>query len=386
MPPRQRAYINPKLLVWGREQSSLTLEAAARRIHVSPEKLLAWESDADKPTIKQLRKAARVYHLSLAIFYLQEPPWLYQPIRDYRRIFGAAQETLSPELAIEIRQAHDRRDVAAELYAELEETPPDFGLRISAGDDPETVGEQIRGYIGVQLETQRRWRDSSVAFREWRLAFERRGILVFQASGIDLDEMRGFSIGDSHLPVIVVNRTDAYAARVFTLIHEVAHLGLRDVGLCNLAETGSQSRELQRIETFCNRVAGAALVPRAALLGHGEVADHPGTRWAPKELDPIAREFKVSRQVIIRRLLTLGRTNQAAYDVAMEAMYEEFRSIPRRAGGFLAPPENTLSLVGRLYTKLALSAYHQNRIGPAALSDFLGVRLKHLPALEQIAV
>src|SRR5258706_1207841 len=112
MPPRQRAHVNPRLLIWGREQSNLTVAAAARRLGVKTERLQSWESGADKPSIKQARKAARVYHLSLAVFFLQDPPWQYQPIRDYRRFVGAAERVLSPELVLELRLATSRSAVA----------------------------------------------------------------------------------------------------------------------------------------------------------------------------------------------------------------------------------------------------------------------------------
>lgn len=379
----QRAHIKPELLVWGREQSGLTVSAAAAKLQVAPDRLGAWERGDEEPSIGQLRNAARVYHLALAVFYLPSPPWRYQPIRDYRKLPSAGEPAVSPGLVLEIRRAYDRRDVVRELLATLDEPIPRFRLRASLEDDPEDLAERLRAHLGLTLERQRSWRDPSVAFRETRSLFEQAGVLVFQTTGIPVEEMRGFSIGDGALPVIVVNRSDAYAGRCFTLFHEYAHLALHETGICTLTEDHPRAKDTVRLETYCNHVAGAALVPKEALLAHAAVRDHRGMAWELPELDPLARVFQVSRQVIVRRLLILHRTNQPTYEALTRAMDEEFKSIPKREGGFVAPPTNVLSLVGRTYTGLALTAYYQQRITASTLSDVLGLRLRHLPALSR---
>jgi Zn-dependent peptidase ImmA (M78 family) len=379
----QRAHIKPELLVWARDQSRLTIQAAAAKLHVKPERLEAWERGQEEPTIRQLRNAAKVYHLTLAVFYLQSPPWLYQPIRDYRRLPSEAEAAISPELMLEIRRAYDRRDVVQELLATLDEEVPPFGLRASQSDDPEQLGLKIREYVHLTIEMQRGWRDPSIAFREARTLFERAGVLVFQTRGIPVEEMRGFSIGDSAIPVIVVNRADAPAGRQFTLFHEITHLALHSEGICDLSETGPRARDTRRLETLCNRVAGAGLVPRDLLLTIPSVRDHRGLSWDLPELQPLARVFQVSRQVILRRLLTLHRTNQATYDALMGRLDEEFKNLPKREPGFLSPPVNALSLVGRVYAGLALSAYYQQRITASTLSDVLGLRLRHVAELSR---
>ena len=45
-PARVRAVINPELLVWARETSGLSREAAAKKIGVKPDRLAAWEERA----------------------------------------------------------------------------------------------------------------------------------------------------------------------------------------------------------------------------------------------------------------------------------------------------------------------------------------------------
>ena len=63
--------------------------------------------------------------------------------------------------------------------------------------------------------------------------------------------MRGFSIAARLLPAIVLNIKDSPYARVFTLIHELAHVILQEEGVCELYE------DLGCVEVFCNAVAAS---------------------------------------------------------------------------------------------------------------------------------
>ncbi|MBT3302428.1 MAG: helix-turn-helix transcriptional regulator [Bacteroidetes bacterium] len=48
------AHINPEMLVWSRKTVKLTVELAAQKIGVKPEKLEAWEQGNAFPTVKRL--------------------------------------------------------------------------------------------------------------------------------------------------------------------------------------------------------------------------------------------------------------------------------------------------------------------------------------------
>ena len=85
--------------------------------------------------------------------------------------------------------------------------------------------------------------------------------------------MLGFSFAEPVLPVIAVNRKVRPNGQIFTLLHEFVHLMLRQSSICDIDEEPPRPPEEQRIEVFCNRVAGAALVPAGVLVraSHREV-------------------------------------------------------------------------------------------------------------------
>jgi Zn-dependent peptidase ImmA (M78 family) len=70
----------------------------------------------------------------------------------------------------------------------------------------------------------------------------------------------------------VTQIVEAESPRVFTLLHELAHVMLNEPGICDMHESDDSGTDL---EPFCNSVAGAALFPRTELLASGVVRQHP---------------------------------------------------------------------------------------------------------------
>src|SRR5271167_3242311 len=209
-----KALVKPPLLRWARDRAKVKLEDAAKAAHVSAERLEAWERDGsdDAPTLGQLRDLADKYHFPLAVFYLPEPPKDFAPLRDFRRLHDAEEEPISANLAFHIRSAYDRRELALELFQELDSEAQRFPLKATIRDDPEQVGRAIREFLKVDIESQQRAARQGRAFDFWRRRLEENDILVFLISGphwsVDLKEMRGFTIAMPELPVIVVNGRD----------------------------------------------------------------------------------------------------------------------------------------------------------------------------------
>src|SRR5205823_1090240 len=136
---------------------------------ITPERLTAWEAREQRPTFAQLRSLARIYKRPLAAFYLVEPPKRFEAMHDFRKVAEATDRITSPELTIEIRKAHDRREWALDLYDDLEEEPPQFETKVTLHEDSERTAEHVRELLGVTIEAQSSWRTQYEAFKQWRL-------------------------------------------------------------------------------------------------------------------------------------------------------------------------------------------------------------------------
>lgn len=381
--PRVEANPNPALLVWARKSAGLPVEAAAKKIGTPAARLTAWESGDRHPTFAQLRRLAEVYKRPLATFYLEEAPLSFQPMHDFRRVTAHGGMPQSPELTLEIRKAHDRREWALGLFREIESDPPQVEESITRDQDPETVAARVRQFLGVSLQQQTTWRDQYEAFREWRRLIEGAGILTFQATDVEVSEARGFSISDRPIPVVVANIKDAPRARIFTLLHEVAHILLNDGGICDLHE--AENDVSSRVEAFCNRVAGATLFPKLELLNTPTVRQHEkgDSSWSDKELADLSRQFGGSREAALVRLLSLGLTSTSFYRSKRDAFLKVYAEQRQQQKGFAPPHQVALSSAGPTFTGLVIESFNRERITASDVSDYLQIRLKHLAEVQR---
>lgn len=356
------------VLKWARESSTYTLLQAAAKLEIDAADLEEWEAGHSRPTIAKLREIANLYKRPLAVFYLREPPTTFQSIHDYRRL-PSAQSRQTPELALVVRSAHLLHQNALELAGLLEQDLPAIArLSSSEATDPEKVGSRIRELLGVDSQKQASWREDYAALRGWVNAIERIGVLVSQASGVEVEELRGLSAAHEKLPVILVNSKDSPRGRIFSLLHELGHILLRHGGMCNLA-----SNATDQDEAFCNAVAAAALMPRSTFLSDPEVerVRTPQHSWDPGSVRRLALLFTTSEEAVLRRLLTFDKITESYYK---KRRAELSALIPRESGGPVPIARKRLSELGRTYVSLALEAYDREVITTSDLSDFL--RLK----------
>ena len=380
------ALIQPNILIWARQYAYLPSEEAAKRIGIPSEKLLSWEDGSSLPTINQLHDIARVYHQPFAVFYLSIPPKpITLPIKDYRRLPGEGMPNISPELANEIRTAINRREISLDLSQEIGEPVPEFSLSLSINDPPDRSGEMIRKQLGITYEKQKNWRESRISFNNWRENLEKYGVLVFQSSQISLTVARGFSIGEYPLPVIVVNRKDTYTGRIFTLLHEFAHILLRTSGVCEVDPDVSLPPEEQKVEIFCNQIAAETLMPRSEFFSEYQHVLQSGsqTGLTDSKIEVIAMRFGISREAAVRRMLTLGLVTEKFYRDKRDQFLKQYQKTGK-SSGFVPPATDVISLAGKPYTRLVLGAFDTNKITSSDVSNFLGVRIKHLQEIGEI--
>jgi transcriptional regulator with XRE-family HTH domain len=131
MATRVKALIAPALITWARDTAGFSIAEAAERLKIGEDQLAAWESPDDEasPSIPQLRKLAALFKRPLAVFYLPEPPQKFEVMRDLRRLPGTGPRHFSPALQLEIRAATERRELALDLAADLDQKLPNFTLQ-----------------------------------------------------------------------------------------------------------------------------------------------------------------------------------------------------------------------------------------------------------------
>lgn len=376
--------VEPKVLVWARESVGLGIQEVAKRLPTSEDTVRKWESGQKRPTLVQLEKLARtIYKRPLAAFFLSEPPKEPPLPKDFRTLPSDKRKPFSPKTRLAIRRARRLQSLASELAKSLNRKIITEINRANLSDDPEVVAGRIRMQLGVEIQMQFSWKNEGEALNEWKKVIEKHGVFVFQLS-MALEETRGFSLTEGEFPTIVLNLRDAINGRIFSLFHEYGHLLLNDSGICDMGDQEYLSGEEKSIERFCNHFAGALLVPKDALINHELIKEVKfSLEQSDEVLKKLAGDFKVSQEVILRRLVILGFATGDFYKRKREEW--GVKGEQRQKGwGPLNPPKKCIQENGVPFVSLVLETRSEQKITYKDVADYLAIRLKYLPKVEQL--
>lgn len=386
------APVKPSVLRWARESIDLTDVAASRKMDLPNERVAEWESGAVVPSIAQLRKASEVYKRPLAVFFLPEPPLDFDTLRDFRRLDGAGAGAWSPALHDDFRRAHEQRDTVLEL-AELDDVTPSTDWRIDplpANDDDLAGAGRARllevGPLALPTSGDRPYDHLNT----WVAALEAAGVLVMATSGgrVPVAEMRAFSLYFDEVPVIVVNGADSPRGRLFSLLHEYAHLLLHTEGLCDTTTDRRAASPNRQLEARCNALAAAMLLPSDLVLASPIVRSHQadGSPWTYEDLRRAAAPFGVSAEAFLRRLLTLRLVTETFYAEKREEFlraYEADAARDRASGGNWY--RNAVRDKGKGFVRLVTDAHKRRVIDTFTAATFLDVKASQLDRLASTA-
>jgi Zn-dependent peptidase ImmA (M78 family) len=386
------ALVKPTVLRWARESIGLTPLAAARKLALPYDRIDQWESGEAQPTIAQLRKAADLYRRPLGVFFLPVPPRDFDTLRDFRRHIGEVVGEWSPELHGEYRRAQNQRDNILELVElEDEELPTSWQFEDLPTDD-EAIGNLARARLlaHAPIPLPRATGTPYEHLNTWTAAMEEAGVLILATSrgGVSTQEMRAFSLYHDVLPVVVVNGADGPRGRLFSMLHEYAHLLLHTAGLCDLVSDARVTSPDRILEARCNAIAAAVLMPAGDVLGSPYVRDVGAEEqlWTYERLRSAAIPFGVSAEAFLRRLVTLGRATPAFYQARREeflAAYAEDEERTRASGGNWY--RNTARDLGKSYIRRIADAHSRRVIDSYTAASWLNVKVDQIPRLAQEA-
>lgn len=370
--------VEPAVLIWARESIGMSIDAVVKKIKgITIDTIKEWEKKdgAVKPTFAQIEKLSTVYRRPLSAFLLPAPPKEHPFPEDFRTLPSEEKQSLNPKTYLAIRKARRFQYSAIELIKELGEESKKLSIKANPSDNPETLAEKVRIQFGIKEFPRSTSFTKEIALEEWIRILENNGILVFQI-GITMNkEIKGFSLIDEDVPAIILRRSDETSARIFTLFHELAHLLLREGGICDMEESDISH------EKFCNHFAGAFLVPKDELLNHSIVKTNVKTReWPENFLRDIARDFNVSKEVILRRLLILGLTTKSYYLKKHREWKSKYKPFGR---GKKDEIKICLKERGKKYISMVFDAYERKKIDEMRVADYLGVTSDKISKIKE---
>ena len=324
-----RVPVNPDLLRWARERSGHRVDALAGRF----QKIKEWEAGEVQPTLKQLETFAKATHTPIGFFFLVEPPVEGVPIPDFRTVANVHLGHPSPDLLDTVYLCQQRQDWYRDFARYMHEPAFEFVGSARIGDNIVETAARMRKVLGVDLEERQRLATWTAALRRFIEQADALGILVMVSGvvgsnnrrNLDPQEFRGFALVDPLAPLVFVNGADTKAAQMFTLAHELAHIWLGESGVSDMEAKAVPDQETER---WCNRVAAELLVPLNALRSELDPrAD------LEVEIGRLARRFKVSTLVVLRRIHDADRLSRNELWAAYDAELARLRALPKGSGG-----------------------------------------------------
>ena len=315
------------VLRWAAQRARLADDDLAPRFKKWP----LWLSGEAQPTLRQLEDFARLTHTPFGYFFLPEPPALALPVPDFRTLRDTAFAEPSSNLLDTLYLCQQRQDWYRD-HARTHGLPVlPFVGSANVQEAPEAVAQRRRETLGLSTAARRQLPTWTDALRQLIAKAEDAGVMVMASSVVgsnsrrklDVDEFRGFALADDLAPLVFLNGADSKAAQMFTLAHELAHVWLDATGVSD-----PQAGEVpeQQTERWCNQVAAELLMPLEELR-----AAHQRNAPIPDEIQRLAREFKVSTLVALRRLFDAGYLSQAALWQHYREEQDRLRALKERS-------------------------------------------------------
>lgn len=370
--------INSERIAWCCADYGITPGDLASELKIAATSIERLMAGDDGLTFNQLRSIAEYFGRGV-LFFLESGPVIETQIRTAQfRTLANQKPELPPSLKKLIERVEKQREIYLSLLEDLDDgdisqfCPPKMNHK-----DPRDAAFITRGWLGLN-ETN--------SFDSYRTAVEDRGVLVFRSNGYTgkwqipkQSPVLGFALYDPICPVIVIKKQQWDSQQSFTLMHELGHLLLHRASSID-DEHDFQSRK--GYERDANAFAGYLLVPDTFLESINDTERPAEVSEFNDWLAPQRKAWGVSTEVILRRLLDVGRLPQNLYNAYRT--WCAFLVIPQTDGGTRAyryrEPKHVF---GDTFVRTVLDALTARHITLAKASTYLdSLKIKDLHQLE----
>lgn len=360
-----QALITPDVLSWARQRAHISIDALATKLKKTPEHLRAWESGDSKPTFKQAQTLALKLHIPFGYLFLSEPPKEKLPIPDLRTIGDDGVDEVSPAFKDLLNDIKRKQSWYRDYVIESGENKFAYLGQFSLTDGVQRVADSIRESLNYTPKDRLKCYTTDDYFKLLTKKIEDIGVLVMRNSVVGsntsrqlkVSEFRGFAIADEYAPLIFVNSSDANSAKIFTLIHELAHLWINESGISSV---DLSKEDENKTEKFCNAVSAEVLVPKDMFVSKWDKS-----KDVASNATVTAGFFKVSTFVTARRAKELNLIDAGTFFSYYQQANEEFERINKNkreeksSGG--NPYATTWSRNGKRFSRAVVeSALGQN--------------------------
>jgi Zn-dependent peptidase ImmA (M78 family) len=374
--------IQPSILTWARTSLGLSVEEVAAKLKREVAEIIAWEKGDQRPTYAQLEALAeRVYKRPIAVFFLPAPPVEDTVLHDFRTESSRELTRLSTKTKLSLRKARALQLTLREVFGPKNPNATLKSISLENRAQIVNVITDVREVLDLDPSQQLKWKGSRQAFNDLRSRIEGAGIFVFQ---FPVDDIRGFALQDDEYPVIGISTKDEFVGKIFTLIHELAHLL---TGNSDLFGADAPSTEHSASEQLSNELAAKFLLPDATFQEQFTNALSPNGEITDVLIEQLARKFKVGRIVIVRKLLEQRIVDREFY-ASKQALYRQQQSTRQTQaadsnGGGPSPFVTRVSHLGRTFLHGVFDQFDAGMITAQQAAEYTGTKINHFDKLRE---
>lgn len=335
--------INPSLLKWAREKAFLSIEDVVQLLKIKPqkatkkkpqiapeEKLELWESGLLSPSLSALKDLARLYQRPLMTFFLPKPPRAVDVLVDFRTVGSTVHQHDTPTFSKLKRRLINLQIGLSNIVQSSEKRTLDLIGCATINDDISFLIDKIRQKINLSFLDQCKAKNEDDLFKIIREKIQQKGIFVILEGDlgsyhtrIEPEEFRGMTITDKYAPLIIINSKDTKTAKLFSLLHEFAHILLGESSISNVS---INDNSITPEETFCNKFAAEFLLPQKEFEQKipNNIKNKTVNEIIPILTD-ISKLFKVSLTVVARRAYDLRKINLNIYKEIFSIVKNSFK-------------------------------------------------------------
>jgi Zn-dependent peptidase ImmA (M78 family) len=321
------ARINGKMISWALRRSGASLDSLASK-KLTLQKLAAWVSGEEFPSEGQAEDLADRLGIAYPMLFMPTvPPDEPIKIPDLRTLDGRSLRNPSSGLLEVLDSTRARQKWFREQMEEAGLDPLPFVGKFSLASDPSSVADDMRDALMIDALRTHESSDYEAFLKTLITRSESLGILVMRSAVVghasrrplSVKEFRGFAFPDDLAPVVFINDSDAKAAQIFTLAHEIAHVWIGAPGISGRAPN-EEGNSLNTVERFCDSAAAEFLAPEREFRSLWKPS-HPLDR----NMFGASRHFNVSTLVALRRARDLRLLTLSEFFAKVNEQYDAYR-------------------------------------------------------------
>jgi Zn-dependent peptidase ImmA (M78 family) len=253
---------------------------------------------------------------------------------EYRTVNSVSFSQPSRSLIATIHEMEMVQDWTREYMIAEGITPPACVGAFKSHDDAAVCAAKVREILGLSENWFEKHPNAAASYRFMRNAISNAGVLVMMNGVVgnnthkplDIAEFRAFAMVDAYAPLIFINTNDSESGKLFSLIHEFAHVCVGESDFFNDRSSGAET--VRPVEVLCNAVTAEILVPQNLFLAKwNEYIQNYDKEIAIRVLSGF---FRCGTTVIARRALDNRKISREVYRKIAKAAIEQYNKEKQR--------------------------------------------------------